>query len=417
MGRVGDGKPRRDRAAGEAVRVLFVNAKQRPPLGADTWVHAEIMRRIDRERVEVHAACVLESGGEPTPTLRLLREIPDIAIRPINLGRELSGETRLSKVFGVLSLVPALASLVRLALYVRRQRIEVIHTADRPRDAAASVVIGKLTRTPVLVHVHVGYDARWMRGMLRWAIREADGLISISEFVTETLISNGHDADRIHLVLNGIDESRWVPPAGGSGVRAELGIGPDVPVVVTACRLFRAKGVAELVRAVGEVRDLVPDVTLLVAGREMEHGFVDELHHLIGQLGLHGQVLLLGRRDDIVDVMAAADVFAMPSYQEPFGLVYAEAMALGLPVVALDNGGTPEVVRHGLDGLLSPAGDAGALAEHLRRLLVDPDLRHRLGERGRQHVREQLTSDRMAADAADVFERVASGRHLAPAEA
>lgn len=386
------------------IRVLFVNAKQRPPLGADTWVHAEIMRQIDRERIEVHAACVLGPRHRPTPTYALLREIPDITIRPVRLGRELTGESRLSKVIGLLSLAPALVSMLRLAWYVRRERIDVIHTADRPRDAAASVLIGKLTRTPVLVHVHVGYDPRWMRGMLQWAIGRADGLIAISEFVASTLVDAG--SGRVHLVLNGIDVTRW---DGGDGarVRSELGIAADAPVIVTACRLFRAKGVAELVRAVHDIADSVPDAVLLIAGKAMEGGFVEELESMIDELGLRERVLLLGRRDDIRDVMAAGDVFAMPSFEEPFGLVYAEAMVMGLPVVALDNGGTPEVVRHELDGLLSAPGDAEALAANLRAVLSDAGRRTELAQNGRKHVIERLTSKRMAADAAGVFERVA----------
>ena len=79
------------------MRVLFVNTKQRPPLGADTWVHLEIMRELDRSRVEVHAACATGPTDNPTPTYQRLREIPEVEIVGVNLGREIAGTSMASK--------------------------------------------------------------------------------------------------------------------------------------------------------------------------------------------------------------------------------------------------------------------------------------------------------------------------------
>jgi glycosyltransferase involved in cell wall biosynthesis len=176
---------------------------------------------------------------------------------------------------------------------------------------------------------------------------------------------------------------------------------------VTVCRLFRSKGVSELVRALYDVRDAVPSAVLLVVGEEMEGGYLDELRAMARDLGLHDRVRFLGHRDDVAAVMAAADLFSMPSDYEPFGLVYAEAMAMELPVVALDNGGTVEVVQHEVDGLLSAPGDREGLAANLRALLLDPERRAAYGARGRRRVEEQFTTQRMANDAADVYDYLA----------
>jgi glycosyltransferase involved in cell wall biosynthesis len=108
--------------------------------------------------------------------------------------------------------------------------------------------------------------------------------------------------------------------------------------------------------------------------------------------------------------MAAADVFAMPSTEEPFGLVYAEAMAMQLPVVALDVAGAVEVVEDGRTGLLSPRGDDAALAENLNRLLADRSLCTAMGEDGRRRVQQLFTIDRMARDTAAVFQVITSSR-------
>lgn len=387
-------------------RVLFVNTKRRPPLGADTWIHLEIMRELDRSRFDVHAACVAGPRNRPTPTYRRLREIRDVTIRKVDFGREVAGQTPASKLLAALSLLPAGWSVLRLAGYIRRQGISIIHTADRPRDALAAVLLGRITGATCIVHVHVGYDPSWMRGILQWAIHRAGVLIAISDFVADTLRDGGCDPESIQVVKNGIEFARWTPGCGRDAVREELGIAGSTPVVVTACRLFRAKGVTELVDAVHQLRREVPDAVLLVVGKEMEYGYLAELRSQVHRYGLGDRVRFLGHRDDMVEVMAAADVFAMPSRDEPFGLVYAEAMAMELPVVGLDSGGTVEVVEHGVSGLLSAAGDTEALAGNLRALLVDPERRREYGSSGRRRVETFFTTQRMAADTAAVYDTV-----------
>jgi glycosyltransferase involved in cell wall biosynthesis len=107
-------------------------------------------------------------------------------------------------------------------------------------------------------------------------------------------------------------------------------------------------------------------------------------------------------------LLAASDVFALASSEEPFGLVFAEAMAMKKPVVALNDGGTPEVVEHGTCGLLSQKGDLDALAANLVRLLRDRPLRLRMGEFGRRRVETRFGSDRLANDAARLYAAVAA---------
>ena len=106
--------------------------------------------------------------------------------------------------------------------------------------------------------------------------------------------------------------------------------------------------------------------------------------------------------------MAAADVFAMPSTGEPFGLVFAEAMAMRLPVVGLDDGGTPEVVEHGRSGLLSRHGDIDGLAANLLTLIRNPALRAEMGEYGHRQVEIRFTTERAATEISQLYPLVAS---------
>jgi glycosyltransferase involved in cell wall biosynthesis len=386
------------------VRVLFLNTATQPPLGADTWVHVQLMRDLDRSTTEVHTALVPN-----TPTASAIEGIPDLHVLAVDLGPELGGRSVTGKLQALVATLPAVPSLFRLARYVRRHRIDVIHTSDRPRDAFACVLLGRVTPATSLIHCHVSY-ADWMGRMLRWSLHHADALVAISQFVAGSLIAAGIDARRVHVVLNGIRRDSWQPGVGRTAARQLLGIDNDVPVVITACRLFPGKGPIELIKAVGVVRDTVPDVRLLVAGQDVTPGeeFTHELRALIADLDLARNVALLGRRDDLPSLMAAADVFAMPSTGEPFGLVFAEAMAMGLPVVGLDDGGTPEVVEHGRSGLLSRHGDIEGLAANLLTLIRNPELRAEMGEYGRRQVDVRFTTERAASEMAELYPLVVS---------
>jgi glycosyltransferase involved in cell wall biosynthesis len=188
-------------------------------------------------------------------------------------------------------------------------------------------------------------------------------------------------------------------------VRRELGIPSSTPMVLSAARLFRAKGLVELVRATARARREVPELRLVVVGEDYPpgNGHGRELRRLAGELGIGDEVLFCGYRKDMASLMAACDIFALPSFDEPFGLVYAEAMAMKRPVVALDAGGAPEVVEHDRSGLLARPGDVEDLTRHLVTLLRDRPLRNRMGEHGRRVVETRFTPERMARDAAQVY--------------
>lgn len=395
------------KAAGEKMRVLYVHTATLAPLGADTWVHAQIIRHLDRSSHELHVACRRTVHGAPTPTYAAIRDVPDVHLVPVDFGVELSGRSMVQKVWGLLATLPALLGIARLVLLVRRRKIRIIHTSDRPRDAFAAVLIGRLTGATSVVHVHVGYNPLWMGRMLRWSIGHADTLIAVSAFVGRTLEDGGNARERIHVVLNAIDVDAWQPGEGGAEVRSELSLDATTPVVTTVCRLFPEKGPAELIRAVAAASIDLPDLTLLIVGVPNQPDYGDELRALARALGVDGRVRFLGRRADVAALMDAADVFAMPSHEEPFGLVFVEAMAMRRPVVALADGGTVEVVEDGKSGLLSVWGDVDQLTANLMTLLQDPGRRASMGEYGRRCAEQRFTVQHMAARVAETYRLIA----------
>jgi glycosyltransferase involved in cell wall biosynthesis len=395
------------------MRVLFVHTATLPPLGADTWIQLQIMKELDRSAYELHVACATGTHDAPTPTFEAISRIPNIQVHPVDLGPELFGRTRTGKVLGLLGALRAFPSLGHLAVFIRHDGVRVIHTTDRPRDALAAVALSRVTRAKCVIHAHVAYGD-WMSPLLKWSLKRADALIAVSDFVADTLVASGHSPENIHVVLNAINPMDWTPGQGRQDARRELEVPEHAPVIITVCRLFPPKGPGELVRALPILRQDFPDVRLVVVGQEMVIGYQKQLEELALELGVADNVIFTGRRGDVERLMAAADIYAMPSLAEPFGLVFLEAMAMELPVVALNSGGAPEVVEHGTTALLSEPGDMAGLTEHLLALIRDPQRRQRMGVNGRRRVEEHFATRRMATDTGLVYEQVTSGGAVAP---
>lgn len=385
------------------IGVLFIQSQE--GYGADSVVHTHLMRHLDRDRFTVHVACTAGSDPMPPESLVRLQAEEDIHVR---LTRFLPGlrERTLHKVFcSVPEGLAAPLDFADLRAYVRREHIGIVHSSERPRDSLYAVGLAKVAGAKSVVHVHVKWSNIYS-APAKWAVNHADAVFSISKYVTSTVVSMGRDPGSIHTILNCVDPSMWDPATDGSVLRRELGISDDAKVLASVSRLFHWKGQRELLQAFARVRNRVPNAVLLIVGADAPHegtSFTEELKALARELGVAPYVHFTGARSDVARVMAACNVYTMPSFEEPFGLVFLEAMAMGKPVVGIDNGGTPEVVAHGETGLLSPPWDVPALAQNIVRLLDEPALAERMGQRGRERVLSQFNPERMAEEAGAAY--------------
>jgi glycosyltransferase involved in cell wall biosynthesis len=385
--------------------------------GADSLIHSLIMRYLDRKNFDVFVACDTGLRVNRSASYQALLKIPDITIRPTRFGPSVNSRSK-SEIakeafFGS---VPAAGSLLSLAEFINKNQIDIIHCTEKPRDAFIGFLLSRMTGAKCVIHLHVKAEG-WISPLVQWSMRRADALIGVSAFVAESMIAMGFQAEKVSYVLNSIDLSGWSPEVDDGLIRREFGISPNAPLLAIISRLFYWKGHTELIKALTMVKAEIPNIKLLIVGEDDPRGmpgrkvsYTAELKSLVSDLGLTEQVIFTGFRRDVHKILAAIDLFTMPSFEEPFGMVFLEAMAMKKPVVALDSGGTPEVVEHGKSGFLSSPQDVEHLASNIISLIKNPELCVQMGEYGRQRVCQYFTPHRMASDIEQTYHQMIFGQ-------
>jgi glycosyltransferase involved in cell wall biosynthesis len=409
MGSRRDRRDRRDRRKRPVDAVLFLQSSTH--YLADAQVHATICRYLPALGFEVHAACNPGSTSQPSRCLQEFSSLPSVTVRPTRFGPTLTERGRLATVkTAVLTAPVVLAGVIGLTRYVRKQGIDAVHCTEKLREVLVAYAVARLSGARLVIHLHVKVE-RWFSAPTRWVMHRADRLLAISRFVAASAVDSGYSSADVSVALNSLT-SPWDEFVRQAGDRADLLSEFDVPndasIICIAARINQWKGQRELLQAMALIAPTVPNFVVLVVGRdetadESGVGMIDELRQFAESAGIGDRVRFTGFRADAHRLIRASDVLAMPSHEEPFGLVYVEAMAASRPVVAIDNGGTPEVVLDGITGLLSPAGDVEVLAANLRALLTDADLGDRLGYAGHQRAVADFSPERLAADVAAVY--------------
>ncbi|MFC9594570.1 glycosyltransferase family 4 protein [Streptomyces sp. NPDC056944] len=259
-----------------------------------------------------------------------------------------------------------------------------------------------------LVATTHGHEAGWAqlpaaRQLLRRIGEGTDTITYLGEYTRSRIATalTPAAADRMVQLPPGVDEKTFHPGSGGDEVRARLGLS-DRPVVVCVSRLVPRKGQDTLIRALPQILRRVPDAVLLIVGGGP---YEKDLRRLAAETGVAGSVRFTGAVPwaELPAHYGAGDVFAMPCRTrrggldvEGLGIVYLEASATGLPVVAGDSGGAPDAVLDGETGWVVRGESAEDTADRVTTLLLDPELRARMGERGRAWVEEKWRWDLLA---------------------
>lgn len=306
----------------------------------------------------------------------------------------------------------------RIAAAIRAGDIDLVHAHNGRTALVGAMSTAWAGRGSLVATQHFlqpsrlgrrGLKAVASRVMHRWVERRVDRFVATSQAVRERMLARGDCAEaKIALVPNGMVPPEPRDAATVRRVRAEFGAGPDTPLVVCASRLQAEKNVVGLVEAMARVHATRSDAVCVIAGTGDEE---PAIRCRIAELKLDDHVHLAGFRSDVLDVIAAGDVFVLPSHAEPFGLVLLEAMSLGKPVVATAAGGPLEVVEEGRTGLLVKPGDSGAMASAISQLICDPQRRDAMGRAGRERFLKCFTAEQMGCHMANMYKNLVRPKH------
>jgi glycosyltransferase involved in cell wall biosynthesis len=368
-----------------------------------------------------------QPGGLDRYFYELMRALPraGVACRGLVLGSSAVGEATGGQVrpfagpgSSLLQRLRAVRKAVKSAILADEPDVFVSHFA-----LYALPVLRLKGCLPFVVHFHgpwaaesraegaapLAYQGKWQ--VERAVYRRADRVVCLSEAFARILREDYRlPADRIRVVSGAIDVDRLDVSLSRADARARLGWQPDRPTVLCVRRLARRMGLENLIDAAKALRQRVPDVQVLIAGRgSLRH----ELESRIAASALQDTVKLLGfvPDADLPFVYRAADVSVVPSVAlEGFGLVAAESLAAGTPVLVTPVGGLPEVVAGLSPGLILPDGLPAALADGLARLLAGPNSNIPAAGECAQYARDRFGWPRIAALLAGVYHEAKASR-------
>lgn len=311
----------------------------------------------------------------------------------------------------------------RLARLMKRGRYDVAHGSLFQANLATRLA-ARLAGIPVnITSMHTYYSRfRWYHFLAdRWTARWADGITGVSDAVCRFSVEQEKlPAHKVRTLRNGLDLSRFQSTTDyqtrRDTMRKALGYArADVVICVTA-RLHEKKGHTYLFQAVERLRPRYPQVRVLVVGDGPHRA---TLEAECQERGLSEVVRFLGMRQDVADLLAASDMFVLPSLLEGLPTVLLEAMVMRCPVVATLVGGTAEIVEDGVHGLLVPPAQVEALASALERVMTDGRLRAALIEAGYQRVLTEFSFEHMMQETEALYytylARKAPGRLNIPA--
>ncbi len=318
--------------------------------------------------------------------------------------------------------------------YLRRSPAQILHAQDYFHlSSDMTAWVSRMTGRPMVLTIHSRHGFFSVNTPLKllesvydatlgaFTLRQAQKVIFMSRRSAQDFVERGLPARKTAIIHPAVQVADFEPVyhARHNGHRSffqeRLGLRPG-PVLLAAGRIERRKGFRYLIQALPYLLTAGLDVQAVIAGEDK--GTADDLRDIADGLGLAERVTFTGYLTDheLMEAMRDADVFILPSDNENFPEVAVRAMCLGRPVVASRVGGVPELIEHGINGLLVPPGDAVALSQALAQLLTQPELAQRLGQQGRDKVLQEHTMQAMAAKTIQVYHQVLEGRRAEPVE-
>jgi glycosyltransferase involved in cell wall biosynthesis len=337
-------------------------------VGGSERQFATLVESLNRERLEVHPACLRRIGG----LAERVGEIPEFSP-----GGRLLG-------------VQAQRMQWEMVRRMRREGITVAHAFDFYTNLML-IPAARVAGIPVIgSHRQLGDLLTGAKFRAQaWAFRFCQRVVCNSQAAANTLTAAGVPREKLEIIPNGLQEEAFVEYRQNAAIPRKAGV---VRVGMIARMNSPVKNHPAFLRAAAKLIAQFPAVEFVLVG---DGPLRAGLETLAAELGIREKVTFAGERHDIAAMLASLDVSVLISSSESLSNVIMESMAAGVPVVATAVGGTPELLHDGETGMLVPAGDEGRLVEALARLVGDEPLRKRLGEEGRKFARCHFHIDRV----------------------
>ncbi|TAL12089.1 MAG: glycosyltransferase family 1 protein [Nitrospirae bacterium] len=427
---------------GETLRTPGGDSRGRAPSPGASFSMMEERLRRDGRRTVIHIITQLDRGGSARNTFFTVLGHDQNRFRVgLVYGRSAArseAETSLLAVdlqalrragvtpFEVSSLTREISALLdvraTLSLWrlLRWARPDIVHT-HTSKAGAVGRIAAWLARIPLVIHTphgHIFYG--YYGSFMSWVIRLVERVLAQ---MTDRIVTLTDRGAREHVQYRIAGPAKFVTIPSGivlSTIRSvrvdpvvkrkELGLPEKGPVIGTVGRLVPIKGHEWLLRAAPRVLAEFPHATVVLIG---DGPLMGALRQLAEELGVGRRVLFLGERQDVPECLAACDLFAFPSLNEGMGRALIEAMAAGLPVVATDVGGIPDIVVDGESGALVPPKDPAALADAILALLRDPERRRACGEAAKRRVDDRFDVTAMVRAIERLYDDVWDAKHAA----
>ena len=310
----------------------------------------------------------------------------------------------------------ACVQMMRLAKYLRSNRIEILH-AYNFYALIFSIPAAKLAGVPVVVasiRDRGVYLTKKQQLLQKLVCRMADRILVNAESIRDWLLEQGYQQQKIAVIKNGIDLARYeaTNDNNAGSIRSDWGIEEDVPLVVMLARLNPQKGVEDFIRAAALVKSEYPEAKFLIIGKpslasmNADKGSTSPYQQWLNlrrELNLDDCLYFCGHRSDVPQILSQVAVSVLPSHSEGLSNTLLESMAAGAPIVATNVGGTPELVEDGVSGILVAPHSPEHLAEGIIRILGSKTLALQLSQVARHKARKYFSVDAMVRSTREVY--------------
>ena len=304
---------------------------------------------------------------------------------------------------------------------LRRDRIQIMHSYNFYGNVFG-IPAAKLAGVPCVIASIRDLGVFLRPAQLRaqkFICRFADRIVVNATAIRDWLVADGYSENKIIVIRNGVDTTRYSSRSDGAALRREFGLPAVAPLVVMLARLNRTKGAECFLEAAAWIHRQCPEAYFLAVGEaytrrdgtfRVDPVYRAKLEGRVRDLGLEGCFRFTGMREDVPQILAAASVSVLPSFSEGVSNTLLESMAAGVPVVATRVGGTPEVINDQEHGLLVPPGDARAIADAVCAVLKNPLLAARLSAHARERVVREFSFEAVVGRTQDLYLEVLAAK-------